>query len=944
MSEKNNVEDIKKIDRYIVLLIIMILIFSMVIIRLFYLQVMNGEQFKVMANDNAVRYIPEPAPRGSIFDRNGNVLAASKQSYMLVYIQTENSMENFFSTFKEVFSLLGSSMRINENGEVQKEDIKDDFELKVNPFRFDFRTDDKNANRCLELRFKKDRGLHSGILRKIEQEKDNKTNLNDELIKLSAEECFYKLVYKYKLYRLLELTKEQEARLVEDYESGNLTNKQITEMIIDKFTIEELRRYMVIKDSIIMQSFTGYKPVIIASNIDRKTAFIFEQVKHELPGIEVTMHPIRYYPNNELGANFIGYVSRINSGRKEDYEQRGYDINSDLIGMSGLESAFEERLKGSKGGITVKINKYGRKIDELFRLDPSPGQNMILTIDKTLQMITEKSLETVMQDLQKNHKHGKDTVDTKNATRGAAVVLDVRTGAVLAMASNPSYDPNIFSIPGKLTPEISRKYFLPDFYTYGEEYIKKMKLKISIDDIFPLQSNNIREDIYDIYPKPFYNYATCGLIPPGSTFKPLTALAGLEEGVITSSSKISDAGIFDEHPPYTDNYKGACWLWNEHKHNHPPMDVKKALEVSCNYFFYEVSHRLFRTGGLDNLAKYAWRFGLGVDPKSKIKPTTGIEIAENFGQVYNNQSRKNLAARQYKFGLVETLNVGKYYDNNGRTYNYKPLLIADDVSDNKELRDEKNRFKATIYNEITGAVDEKQNYNKFKFKILPSLVHNLMSKYSKERREAYTSKDIELNIEVIADYIYYTVIKEATITGNIYDASIGQGMSNFTPLQMAGYISTLANGGSRYRIRLVEKVTDSRGNIIEEFGPELLDKITLKADTVRTVKEGMKRVTSDDGTASEAFREFPIQTAGKTGSATYKENGKQEELGRTSYGIYLGFAPFNDPEIAVCVVIFDGGHGGYVAPVARAIYEAYFRERLNNIKGFRPMFDFTMNP
>lgn len=944
MSEKNNVEDVKKIDRYIVLLIIMILIFSLVIIRLFYLQVVNGEQFKVMANDNAVRYIPEPAPRGSIFDRNGNVLAASKQSYMLVYIQTENSMENFFSTFKEVFSLLDSSTKVNENGEIQKEEIKDDFELKVNPFRFDFRTDDKSVNRCLELRFKKDRGLHAGVLRKMEQEKDDKTNLNDELIKLSAEECFYKLVYKYKLYKLLELTKEQEERLVKEHEDGNLTNKQITEMIINKFTVEELRRYMVIKDSIVMQSFTGYKPVIIASNMDRKTAFIFEQVKNKLPGIEVTMQPIRYYPNNELGANFIGYVSRINSGRKEDYEQRGYDINSDLIGMSGLESAFEERLKGSKGGMTVKINKYGRKIDELFRLDLSPGQNIILTIDKTLQMITERALDTVMQDLQKNHKHGKDTVDTKNATRGAAVVLDVRTGAVLAMASNPSYDPNLFSIPGKLTPEISRKYFLPDFYTYGEEYIKKMKLKICVDDIFPLQSNNTREDIYDIYPKPFYNYATCGLIPPGSTFKPLTALAGLEEGVITSSSKISDAGIFDEHPPYTDNYKGACWLWNEHKHNHPPMDVKKALEVSCNYFFYEVSHRLFRTGGLDNLAKYAWRFGLGVDPKSKIRPTTGIEIAENFGQVYNNQSRKNLAARQYKFGLVETLSVGKYYDNNGRIYNYKPLLIADDVSDNKELKDEKNRFKAAIYNEITGVIDEEHNYNKFKFKILPSLVHDLISKYSKERREAYTNKDIELNTEVIADYIYYTVIKEATITGNIYDASIGQGMNNFTPLQMAGYISTLANGGNRHRIRLVEKVTDSRGNTIEEFGPELLDKIILKADTVKTVKEGMKRVTSDDGTASEAFKDFPIQTAGKTGSATYKENGKQEELGRTSYGIYLGFAPFSDPEIAVCVVIFDGGHGGYVAPVARAIYETYFRERLNNVKGFQPMFNFTMNP
>lgn len=106
-----------------------------------------------------------------------------------------------------------------------------------------------------------------------------------------------------------------------------------------------------------------------------------------------------------------------------------------------------------------------------------------------------------------------------------------------------------------------------------------------------------------------------------------------------------------------------------------------------------------------------------------------------------------------------------------------------------------------------------------------------------------------------------------------------------------------------------------------------MDKISLKPETLKTVKDGMLRVTSgEDGTAAGVFDGLPITTAGKTGSATFSE--QQNSYGRTSYGVYLGFAPYDKPEIAVCVVVFNGGHGGYVAPVARAIYEAYFKDAI----------------
>jgi penicillin-binding protein 2 len=936
-----------RFNRFTALIIVMMLTFTMILSRLTYLQIINVDEYKELANNKSVRQIPQSAPRGDILDKNGVVLAKSKQSYTLIYMETEESKKNIFGTLKEVFALIDQSAKTSENGTIEKEKINDEFALNVNPFRFEFKSDDENTRRAYELRFKKDRGFQEKIINKNYKGKtesdltdSEKTFLNEELMKITPEEVFYKLVKDYELYKLLGLNSEEEKAL------SKKDGAEITKLISEKYTLEEIRRYMLVRDAIKMQSFTGYKPVEIASNIDRNTAFKFEQVKNNLYGIDISMQPIRYYPFNELGSSFIGYISKINSSKQEAYEQRGYDVSTDYIGTAGLESAFEDRLKGAKGGTTVKVNKYGRTTEELFKLDSYPGQNMHITVDKTLQAVTEKALADTMKDLQINYRHGSDPVNTKNATRGAAVVLDVNTGAVLAMASNPGYDPNLFAVPGRLTPQLYQQVFSPDLKAFGENYIKNMGLdrsKVTVDTLFPVDSSIkdavVRKDQYDIYPKPFFNYATSSLIPPGSTFKPLTSIAGLEEGVITPNEKIYDAAVFDEHGSDTNGYTGACWIWNEHHGSHGSINVVTALEKSCNYFFYEVSYRLFKTRGLDTLAEYAWKFGLGVNPKSNTKPATGIEISEKFGQVYNDQSRRNLAAKFFKFGLVETVNRGNY---NGTSY--KPLVIGDDENDNEALKKGKTQFKKALEDEIMIDTDYKTGYELLKTERLPKYVKALLESYPADLRSTYTAKDIEYNTYAIADYMYFTAKREATTPGNIYDASIGQGMSTFTPLQLTNYIATLVNGGNRYKVHLVDKFTDASGKVIEEFKPEVIEKINLKASTIETVKEGMSKVTSETGTAAGALANFPIHTGGKTGSATFQGGGKQEEIGRTSYGLYLGFAPYDQPEIAVCVIIFDGGHGGYVAPVARAIYETYFRETLKQDPNFKPMFDYTLNP
>lgn len=875
----------KKIEftRYTALIVIMIIIFTAIASKLFSLQVLKAEEYKEKANNRSIREIPDPAPRGNILDKNGTLLASNTQSYVLVYNQTDDSDKTFFDTMDKVFKIL------DESGEAQQ----DDFELKINPFRFEFRSDDAKTKRLLELRFKKDRGLDAEIQKKLFSNKKDKlteedqNKIDEELLKITPEDTFKKLVKQYKIDE-------------------------------SKYSLEEQRRFMIVKDTLKMQSFSGYKPVTVAVNIKKDTAFKFLQILNELPGIDVTTQPIRTYPYGELGSSFLGYISKISSDQ-DKYQEKGYDVSTDYVGAAGIEGVFEDRLKGSKGGRIVKLNRQGRVTAELGRRDSYPGQSIQLTIDKDVQAAAENALDAKMKELRDNP-FAQYRSNTANATRGAAVAIDTHTGAILALVSRPGYDPNLFAAPGRLSSEDYNKFFSPDLTQFGMQYIQQRGLMSyypgkSEDDVlnmlFPLdksiQNNTtIRQDLYDIYPKPFFNYATQSLVPPGSTFKPLTAIAGLESGVITPYYGMYDNGTFDKGGGHVYQFilDGANgWV-----------DLTKAIEKSSNPYFMTVGKLLRTAFGDDSLAKYAWKFGLGKDPNSNVKASTGIEIPENFGQVYNSTSAKNSTANIYLWKTMSTLKNGS--DDRGNSFT--SIDLYDNDKDSDKVKGLKSDIKKSIQNAIKegSSAFDKSNYKKMFSDLIQS-------------DSQYSGKDItDKQIGKIIDIIYYIAVSDANsqLRGgfNMYDASIGQGMDQFTPIQMVNYIATLVNGGTRYKVHLVDKFLDADGKVIEEVKPEVIEQTGVKPENIEAVKAGMAAV-NEKGTAAGAFQNFPIKTGGKTGTASLTN---QESFGRTDYAEYVGFAPLDNPQIAVCVMIFDGGQGAQAAYVARDIYSAYFK--LNN--------------
>ncbi len=933
---KPTIKKKKKISRYTVLSIVMCIIFSIISFRLLYLQVFSYEEYKERADVTSTRFVADKAPRGKIYDQKGTVLATNKQTYTITYTKTDDADKQLYSTMKQLFKIF------EENGEK----VQDTLPLKIdssNKIYFQYKSDKKELQDYEDLRFKKDRGINDTLkktmFKGVEELSDaQNTQLDKALLKVTSEEAFYDLVKSYNLIELIDPEyKSKEKTKIYTPMSG----KELTDLILAKgYSLNDIRKYMLIKDAIKMQSFKGYRAVTIAGNIKRETSLIVRQKLSDLPGIEVSLTPIREYPFNNLASSVLGYVSSINDTQKEKYELKGYDISSDLIGASGIESAFEEQLAGVKGGTTIKVNSQGRMTQELFKLQSYPGKDVHLTIDSGIQYAAEQAFADGIKNIVNMPPDSSTGYRYLNATRGALVAVEVKTGRILSLVSYPNFDPNLFAVQGQLTDEQNSRYFNPDLNAFGKEFIQRMGLNKTMDELFKVGTDGRRTDPNELYPRPMYNYATMAKIPPGSTFKPLTVLAGLESGVNTPDTVIYDKGEYREHPEIFG------------KEFHPggleaatgPTTLTRAIAESINYYFYETGYKLYMNAGgpantteaLDSLAKYAWQFGLGRDPNGNQEASTGIEIGENFGQTYNFKSWKENIIAFSKYNLVTAL------QEKGE-YNFKSFIKFDiGVSDNdKEIvKNAKQSIKDKVADSLgkVGVKDAKMATHDEFAKDVKTDVKTIMEnsdvyKQNVADEEATSGRKVNLEAqatavaEAIAQFTINDQVGQIKSPAQIVYASIGQGMNNFTPLQLVSYISTLANGGTRYKLHLVDKITDNEGNVVQEFKTEVLNTVSISKSTQQAIKNGMMAVNSgEDGTAKAAFSGFPITTAGKTGTADSSED--QREKGRSPYATYVSYAPADDPEIAVVAVVFDGGHGSNIASSVRSVYEAYFKDRL----------------
>lgn len=664
--------------RFLVLKLVMFAMLAAILVRLFNLQIIDGEMYRKSASSRLTTNIVNHAARGDILDRYGNVLVTNKTGYSVVLQRNMGEGNDVINNnLKQVVQILYTT------GNKAIDTLPITIEA---PYQFIFEDENNDGNTDDEMR---------------EWFANNKYNGTYLSYGMSAEAVL--------------------SAYCGIYGIGGALNDTDTRCVAG------------IRYEADLKNFSTVNPVAIAEDVNVEAVTRIKEIQSELSDISITEDYVRTYNMPGLATHILGRVGKISGEEYEKNASKGYGMN-DMIGKQGIERWAESYLRGTDGktGTTTVID--GKEIQLSEQIGAVPGNYVMLTIDSELQSTLESSLENTIKSI------GND------CNAGAAVVLDVNSGDTLAVASYPTYD-------------MSR---------FNEDY----------------------QQLLENTANPMINRAVCGLYSPGSTFKPLTAIAGIQSGAITAAENIECTGVYR----YYEDYQPTCWIWSEYKLTHGNQNTTCAIENSCNVYFYELGRRI----GIEKLSEYAKKFGLG--------EYTGIELTE--------EALGHMASPEYKEEVVSN------------------------------------------------------------------------------------------------------VIDRDWFGGDTLQAAIGQSYSLFTPVQLANYCATIANGGTRYKVNLISSIRSSvDGSLVEKFEPQVVEKIDIDEETMQKIHDGMKKVV-DEGSASSIFEGYPIAVGGKTGTA---------QLGTGSNNaIFIAFAPFDKPEVAIAVVLEHGKRGTNAGQVARDVFDKYF--------------------
>ncbi|HWP80289.1 MAG TPA: penicillin-binding protein 2 [Candidatus Acidoferrum sp.] len=366
--------------------------------------------------------------------------------------------------------------------------------------------------------------------------------------------------------------------------------------LIEKYGLEdysetEQRVLSGIRYEMERQDFSVLSPFIFAEDVSIKSVTAIKERQEMLLGVEVSVEAAREYAT-PYAAHILGRVGPIYKEDAESYLEKGYQL-SDTVGKDGIEYTMESSLRGQSGTRVVEQNKFGKITNVISSDDAVPGNSVVLTLDINLQATAEKALaETVKSIAARGKARGNGT--GYDAAAGAVVAISVNTGEILALASYPTYD----------------------LSTYQQNYPALLENK----------------------DKPLFNRAISGAYEPGSTYKMVTALAGLKEGTITPKTVITCRGLYTYYAPQI--YR--CWIYTDYGSSHGPMILTSALQNSCNCYFYEVG-RLTGIEALDN-----WTRAVGLGEK------TGIQLTgEVAGNVAGPESREKEARRWYDGNTIQ---------------------------------------------------------------------------------------------------------------------------------------------------------------------------------------------------------------------------------------------------------------------------------------------------
>lgn len=372
--------------------------------------------------------------------------------------------------------------------------------------------------------------------------------------------------------------------------------------ISDKYD-EQMRRYIAgVRYEMVIKDFSYRNKFVLASDISLDTMMELKELSNLLDGVDITESWERQYLEGDIAPHLRGTVGAISPEQYAELKESGYTFN-DSIGLSGIEKALESELRGTRGVRSITRSNDGKEISDEVTTQPVAGKSVMLTLDSNYQRLVQEALayhvDYLHTEYYKPEYRDNPELLEDACNSGAVVVLDVKTGGVLACASYPNYDLN----------------------EYVEDYDKVISAENS----------------------PVFNRALDGVFRPGSTFKTITACAGLAEGAITPGTIISCGKVYTYYAP---GFMPTCM------HAHGALSVRTALRESCNIFFYETARRV----GIDKLAEWGRRFGVGEDLNFEISMQNGqmtsLELYDKLGLTWNQGDIVQAGIGQCETGLT----------------------------------------------------------------------------------------------------------------------------------------------------------------------------------------------------------------------------------------------------------------------------------------------------
>lgn len=878
--------------------------------RIFQLQIVEGKKHEEEFSVRILRELPLEGTRGNIYDRYGVPLAENKLAYSIT-LDASIEVNDKDAMIHDLITI------IEDNGD----EIIKSFPISLSDNgKFEF-----NVSASQISKFK--RNIFG-------------SNLTEEEKEMTAED-----IYNY------------------------LRHEKFFD-ISDKYNKEETLKIMSIRYALYLKRYYKYKPETIAININDSTLAHIKEHQDKFPGAKIVVDPLRYYPNSEYFAHIMGYTRQITSTQLEELEPHGYDA-FDIVGQAGIEKEMELYLKATDGNLYVEVDNMGRTMNVIDTVSPKPGKDVFLTLDKELQMASYDALENqiaqvvqskIISDTQKKDPNDVQyyladvftglfenkviSIDLLSNARQEDVGYDIYkvfanayksitdeiNFRLVASESNYSKDMELYTdyiIDNLVNNGILLKQILnqDNVYKYTEIYNKYRKNEVGLQEFI---SDSIKNEYYE---ESFLNKVNKDESKPSNTeiynyinnyimnevineedFKILVYTNLVEKRRISYrnlSFLLIEQGIVNATEEERIKLsRGTLSSLTFIKDKISKLEIKPyelsldpssgsvvVVDVNSGEVLSLVSYPSFDNNRLVNDFDYNYFYSLLNDPNNPL-----FQRATKEKRAPGSTFKMLTAMAGLEEGVITPNTI--IYDKGiftkifppARCWSYNLGFIHGDETVADAIRDSCNYF----FYEVAYRLGTLQNGNYSNTKAI-----NALDKYI-----SMFGLDSTSGIE-LPEYNPQNPERDAV------RAAIGQDTNNYTPVQIARYIATVANGGTLFDLNVVDKVVNNNGEVYTDKEPSVDAVNNFKPENVKVVHKGMLDVTSVGGTAYSIFNGFPIKVAGKTGTS-------QQEYNRPDHATFTAFAPYENPEIAVVVVIPYGYTAQNSGKVVKEVISAYY--------------------